>query len=79
MLKRVSIQVSGSDEPVRQAMVVTPETTAQELLARADLSNYELCPSADQLPFGPREPLFDRVAENSVLFAYRQATAGLLV
>jgi len=76
MLKKVSIQTAGSGEAVREGFVVTPETTAQELLTRAKLTGYELCPSANELPFGQGEQLYDMVGDGSVLFAYRKAVAG---
>lgn len=76
MLKKVSIQTAGSEEPTRTGFVVTPETTTQELLSRAKLDGYVLCPTSDELPFGEREPIFDKVAEGSMLFAYKQAVAG---
>ena len=78
MLKKVSIQTAGSDEPVREGFVVTPETTTRELLSRARLNGYVMCPSADELPLGENETIYDKVDDGSVMFAYRQATAGAI-
>jgi len=76
MIKKVGIQVDGSGTAPTDFFVVTPDTTTQELLSRANLSNYELCPSSSELPFGQNEEIFDKVGDNTVLYAYRQATVG---
>ena len=76
MLKRVGINVAGSGGEVKDGYVVTEETTAQELLTRANLTDYQLCPTDNQLPFGRNEKVYDKVGDGSVLFAYREATAG---
>lgn len=76
MLKKVGIQVAGSGNDVRKGFVVTPDTTSQELLVRAKLPEFQLCPSSDDLPFGPNETIYERVGANAVLFAYHEAQAG---
>jgi hypothetical protein len=76
MLKKVGIQVAGSGGEVKDGYVVTEETTAQELLTRANLGGYQLCPSDHQLPLGKTERVYEKVGDGSVLYAYREATAG---
>ena len=78
MIKKVGIVAAGSGSEPHEGLVVTPETTAGELLTRAGLSGYLLCPTADELPFGEQEPIFERVSDGSQLFAYREAVAGFL-
>ncbi|MEZ5359848.1 MAG: hypothetical protein R3F48_13595 [Candidatus Zixiibacteriota bacterium] len=76
MFKRVSIDVMGSGNEPRGGIVVSPETTAAELLRKIGLEGYELCPSLSELPFGANEPVYDKVTDSSVLTAYTAATAG---
>jgi hypothetical protein len=78
MLKKVGIEVSGSGGEIKEDYVVTEETTAQELLTRANLTEYQLCPTSNQLPFNGNEKVYEKVGDGSVLFAYRKATAGAL-
>jgi hypothetical protein len=76
MLKRVGIQAAGSGAPVQGHLMVNPDTTARQLLNQAQLNGFLLCPSPNELPFGEDEPVFDQVGNGSLLFAYREATAG---
>lgn len=76
MIKKVGIEIGGSECRVLDGFIVTPETTTNELLTRANLSEYELCPSSSELPFGNNEEIFEKVGDNSVLYAFRNADAG---
>ena len=76
MLKRVSVQIPGSNAPVKEGLVVTPECTAAGVLREAGLNGYELCASLDRLPFGKDECVYDKVADGGILHAYRLAEAG---
>lgn len=72
VIKRIRIRTPGNQMALTATIPVTPKCTAYEVLLRAHLTDYSLCPTDTELPFDFEETIFDKIEDNAVLFAYRQ-------
>lgn len=73
-MKKISVAVSGSDEI--KDLEIESGTTAADVLAALNLTNFELLPEKEGTPFGRTESIYGKVEDGDKLFAVPTGDVG---
>lgn len=73
-MKKISVSIAGADEI--KDLELDSGTTAADVLAALNLSNYQLLPDQNGTPFRRTESIYSKVEDGDKLFAVPDSEVG---